>query len=111
MIGRVALLHRTGELVIGDVAVLVAVAAPHRAEAFDAARFCIDTVKAAVPIWKHERWAGGDGWGTDAHPIEAVPAGTNANPVTTSQTESERGQHDAPASDPATRHGTSPVDS
>jgi molybdopterin synthase catalytic subunit len=82
MIGRVALLHRTGDLAIGDVAVLVAVAAPHRAEAFDAARFCIDTVKAAVPIWKRERWAGGDDWGTDAHPIGAVPSDTQADSVT-----------------------------
>jgi len=62
-VGRVALLHRVGEVPIGDAAVLVAVSAPHRGEAFDAARFGIDAVKASVPIWKRERWAGGEDWG------------------------------------------------
>src|SRR5699024_5671194 len=74
-IGRVALLHRVGVLAVGDVAVVVTVSAPHRGEAFEAARWCIDTVKATVPIWKRERWAGGDDWGTDAHPIRDVAAG------------------------------------
>ena len=49
MIGRVALLHRTGPLAIGDAAVVVAVSTPHRPEAFAAARFAIDAVKATVP--------------------------------------------------------------
>ena len=63
MLGRVAVLHRTGSLAIGESAVVVAVSAPHRAEAFDAARFCIDTVKETAPIWKREAWAGGESWG------------------------------------------------
>lgn len=63
VVGRVALLHRTGRLGVTDVAVVVAVSAPHRGEAFEAARFCIDTLKAEVPIWKKERWATGEDWG------------------------------------------------
>jgi molybdopterin synthase catalytic subunit len=63
MLGRIALLHRIGPLELSDVAVLVAVSAPHRPEAFDAARWCIDTIKASVPIWKQETWSGGVAWG------------------------------------------------
>lgn len=73
-IGRVALLHRTGVLAIGDCAVVVAVSAPHRDEAFAAARFGIDTLKRTVPIWKRETWAGGEGWGLDAQHITDVEA-------------------------------------
>jgi molybdopterin synthase catalytic subunit len=62
-VGRIALLHRTGDLALGDAAVVVAVSTPHRAEAFDAARYAIDAVKATVPIWKKESWAGGSDWG------------------------------------------------
>ena len=68
-VGRVALLHRTGELAVGDVAVAVVVSTPHRAEAFAAAAYGIDAVKATVPIWKREQWAGGSDWGTDAAPL------------------------------------------
>ncbi len=63
--GRVALLHRTGDVALSRPAVVVGVSAPHRAAAFEAARFGIDAVKAAVPIWKRERWAGGEDWGLD----------------------------------------------
>ncbi len=51
---RVACIHRVGELTIGDLAVVVAASAPHRAEAFAACRAAIDRVKETVPIWKHE---------------------------------------------------------
>jgi molybdopterin synthase catalytic subunit len=61
MLGRIVLLHRVGEVPIGESAVLVAVSAPHRPEAFEAARFCIDTIKQTVPIWKREAWTGGPG--------------------------------------------------
>ena len=61
-LGRVALHHRVGRLEPCDLAVLVCVAAPHRSEAFEAARWCIDTVKATVPIWKYESWDGGAEW-------------------------------------------------
>ena len=71
-LGRVALWHRTGRLTLTEVAVVVAVSAPHRGEAFDAARYLIDTVKATVPIWKHETWQSGSGWGTGAQAIGSV---------------------------------------
>jgi molybdopterin synthase catalytic subunit len=55
----VAAVHRVGDLDIGDLAVVVAVSCPHRAEAFDACRALIDELKATVPIWKHQRFADG----------------------------------------------------
>ena len=59
----IAAVHRVGDLQIGDLAVVVAVACPHRAEAFDACRALIDELKATVPIWKHQRFAdGGSEW-------------------------------------------------
>lgn len=59
--------HRVGELAIGEPAVVVAVSAGHRDQAFEAARYGIDTLKATVAIWKQEHWADGDAhWpGTD----------------------------------------------
>lgn len=66
MTGRVVLLHRVGPLALTDVAVIVAVSTPHRPEAFEAAKFGIDELKATVPIWKHEVWEEGAGWGTEA---------------------------------------------
>lgn len=65
-VGRIAIAHRVGELGVTESSVVVAVSAPHRPEAFDAARYCIDAVKESVPIWKKERWEGGDDWGTNA---------------------------------------------
>jgi molybdopterin synthase catalytic subunit len=56
----IAAVHRVGDLEIGDLAVVVAVSCPHRAEAFDACRELIDELKASVPIWKHQRFAEGD---------------------------------------------------
>ena len=55
-----AAVHRTGELAVGDLAVVVAVSCAHRGDAFDAARSLIDTLKAEVPIWKHQRFADGE---------------------------------------------------
>lgn len=56
---RVAAAHRTGELGIGDVALVAAVAAPHRAEAFDACGRLVDLIKDTVPIWKRQSLADG----------------------------------------------------
>jgi len=64
---RVAIGHRSGHLKVGDVAVVVAAAAPHRAEAFAACRFAIDTLKQTVPIWKKEVATDGAYW-VDEHP-------------------------------------------
>jgi molybdopterin synthase catalytic subunit len=65
-LGRIVLLHRTGPLDVGESSVVVVASAPHRPEAFAAARFCIDSLKASVPIWKREIWEGGEAWGLDA---------------------------------------------
>jgi len=59
---EVRLVHRLGRLEIGDPSVAVAVASPHRAEAFAACRYAIDTLKARVPIWKKEYYADGSAW-------------------------------------------------
>lgn len=63
---RVAIAHRVGHLAIGDLAVVVVAAAPHRAEAFDACRFAIDALKQTVPIWKKEVARDGAYW-VDEH--------------------------------------------
>ena len=70
--GRFALWHRTGVLAVSECSVVVAVSAAHRGDAFDAARFCIDTLKHSVPIWKRERWDGGEDWGLDATDVAEV---------------------------------------
>lgn len=71
-VGRVVLLHRVGPLGLGESSVVVAVSTPHRPEAFAAARFGIDALKASVPIWKREEWSGGTDWALGAqHLIEA----------------------------------------
>ncbi|MGE5210416.1 MAG: molybdenum cofactor biosynthesis protein MoaE [Acidobacteriota bacterium] len=67
--GRVVLLHRIGRLGIGESSVVAVVSAPHRGEAFEAARFAIDALKESAPIWKHEVWADGADWGTGAHDV------------------------------------------
>ena len=59
---RLALAHRIGRLAIGEAAVMIAAAAPHRAEAFLACRFAIDTLKKTVPIWKKEFATSGAYW-------------------------------------------------
>ena len=56
----VAAVHRTGDLAIGDLAVVVAVSTGHRAAAFDACHALIDDLKATVPIWKHQRFTSGE---------------------------------------------------
>ena len=56
---RVVIHHRTGKLAVGDISVLVAVGCPHRAEAFAACQYAIDTLKHNAPIWKKEHWEDG----------------------------------------------------
>ncbi len=70
--GRVVLVHRVGSLELGESSVVTAVSAPHRPEAFAAARFAIDALKVSVPVWKREVWADGSDWGTNA--ADLVPA-------------------------------------
>lgn len=59
---RSAILHRTGRVDVGEASVLIAVSAPHRADAYDASRFAIEALKARVPIWKREIYADGAAW-------------------------------------------------
>ena len=61
-VGAVAIRHRLGRLQVGDTSVAIAVAAPHRAEALEACRWLIDTLKAEVPIFKKEVYADGETW-------------------------------------------------
>jgi molybdopterin synthase catalytic subunit len=61
-VDRVAVAHRIGRLEIGEASVIIVVATPHRAEAFEACRYIIDTLKTTVPIWKKEVAMNGEEW-------------------------------------------------
>jgi MoaE-MoaD fusion protein len=61
-IHRVAIVHRLGRLEIGETSVVIVITSAHRAAAFDACRYAIDTLKRVVPIWKKECFAGGAVW-------------------------------------------------
>lgn len=64
---RCVIIHRKGTLRIGEMAVLIGIATAHRADAFDACRYIIDTIKQTVPIWKKEIFSDGEVW-VNAHP-------------------------------------------
>ena len=76
---RIAMLHRVGPLAIGEAAVVVAVSSPHRDVAFEACRWCIDSLKSTVPIWKRETWDGGESWGLDAQHMTDLTGQTGAD--------------------------------
>ena len=61
-ISKVAIVHRTGILKIGEASVVIAVSSPHRAEAFAACQYAIDRLKEIVPVWKKEIWDDGSQW-------------------------------------------------
>jgi molybdopterin synthase catalytic subunit len=86
-VGRIALVHRIGRLELGDSSVVAAVSAPHRPQAFAAARFAIDALKVSVPVWKREVWEGGADWGTNA--AELVDAAEVASPPSLSDSISD----------------------
>jgi len=67
---RLAIVHRLGRLEIGETSVLIAVSSPHRAAAFDACRYAIDTLKRTVPIWKKEYFAEGAVWAEGEPPTQ-----------------------------------------
>jgi molybdopterin synthase catalytic subunit len=69
---RIAIHHRIGRLAIGEASVVIVAAAPHRASAFQAARYGIERVKQIAPIWKHEFFEDGDAWveGATADPAD-----------------------------------------
>jgi molybdopterin synthase catalytic subunit len=69
----VAIHHRIGKVDLSEITVIVAVSAPHRSDAFDAARFCIDTLKGSVPMWKREIWEGGSAWSEETSPLLDIP--------------------------------------
>ena len=64
---RIAAVHRLGRLAIGEVSVAIAVSAPHRAEAFDAARYVIEEIKKRLPVWKREHYLDRDAEWLDGH--------------------------------------------
>jgi len=64
---KISIHHRVGVLDIGEIAVIIAVATPHRKAAFEACEYCIDTLKETVPIWKKEFFEDGEVW-VAAHP-------------------------------------------
>jgi molybdopterin synthase catalytic subunit len=70
---RLAIVHRTGEVPLGDVSVAIVAVSPHRDAAFDAARYAIDETKARAPIWKAERFEDGHVW--IGEPARTAPAG------------------------------------
>ncbi|MDZ7780031.1 MAG: molybdenum cofactor biosynthesis protein MoaE [Gemmatimonadota bacterium] len=69
---RLSVVHRTGDLDVGEVSVAVAVSSPHRAEAYDASRYVIEEIKKRLPIWKKEHYTGGDAAWVEG----TVPPGT-----------------------------------
>ncbi len=73
---KVAISHRTGVVEIGEPSVVIAVSAPHRAEAYAASRFAIDTLKVRVPVWKKEHYADeGAAWKANAQPASTLGDG------------------------------------
>lgn len=70
--GRLVMLHRVGLVELGESSVVVVASAPHRDDAFAAARFGIDTIKAALPVWKREHFDGGQAWSPNARPVVGV---------------------------------------
>ena len=80
---RLAMVHRTGYMKVGEISVAIAVACAHRAEAFEASRFAIDTLKHSVPIWKKEYRPDGSSW------VEGCPAHAPVSPSPTHSTGEE----------------------
>jgi MoaE-MoaD fusion protein len=74
---RIAIIHRLGRLEVGETSVLIAVSSAHRAAAFDACRYAIDTLKRVVPIWKKEFFAGGAVWAEGELPSEEAISRSN----------------------------------
>ncbi len=71
-IGRIVLWHREGRVDLSESSVVVAVSTPHRGEAFAAAEFGIDTLKATVPIWKKEFWNDGADWARGSQHVTEI---------------------------------------
>ncbi|MBM2841760.1 MAG: molybdopterin biosynthesis MoaE protein [Bacteroidetes bacterium] len=72
IVHEVSLVHRIGLLQVGEIAVVTAVSAPHRNEAFEACRYAIDRVKSVVPIWKKEYFEEGLAWVVGQHDVDII---------------------------------------
>ncbi|MDP4163980.1 MAG: molybdenum cofactor biosynthesis protein MoaE [Bacillota bacterium] len=72
---KVAITHRVGRLDITDIAVVIAVSTPHRADAYEANRYAIERIKEIVPIWKKEHWEDGEEWIGNQKETVAYPKG------------------------------------
>ncbi len=72
---RIAIVHRTGDVPLGEASVAIVAVSPHRDAAFEAARYAIDETKARAPIWKAERFADGHVW--VGEPARDRPAAAN----------------------------------
>ncbi len=72
---KVAISHRVGKLDITDIAVVIAVSTPHRADAYEANRYAIERIKEIVPIWKKEHWEDGEEWVGNQLETVAYPTG------------------------------------
>lgn len=72
---QTAITHRVGRLDITDVAVVIAVSTPHRADAYEANRYAIERIKEIVPIWKKEHWEDGEEWIGNQKETVAYPKG------------------------------------
>ncbi len=71
---KLAMVHRVGSLEVGEASVVVAASAEHRAEAFEACRYGIDTIKTTLPLWKRETFSGGAKAWTEGTPIGRLRA-------------------------------------
>jgi len=88
---KVSVVHRSGHLDLGEVAVAVAVSSAHRTPAFEAGQWLIDTLKHTVPIWKKERYA--DGQTEWVHPTQkSMPSSTPPDPASSSRNSAETPQ-------------------
>jgi molybdopterin synthase catalytic subunit len=72
---KVAITHRVGRLEITDIAVVIAVSTPHRADSYEANRYAIERIKEIVPIWKKEHWEDGEEWIGNQLETVAYPTG------------------------------------
>lgn len=79
-IDAVAIAHRVGSLAIGEMSVVIAVAAPHRDAAFEASRYAIERIKEIVPIWKKEHYADGAAWLGSEHDYQVETGRIAAKP-------------------------------
>ncbi|WP_174734728.1 molybdenum cofactor biosynthesis protein MoaE [Mesobacillus harenae] len=72
---KVAITHRVGKLDITDIAVVIAVSTPHRADSYEANRYAIERIKEIVPIWKKEHWEDGEEWIGNQLETKSYPTG------------------------------------